>query len=261
MKGKKVNNNQATKYIGLGIGLILLFTLFYKLGQSSAKKALPLKVLKKAQAQDAQETEKKGIPYQVEALSFNPRIFLYHNFLLPKQCDYLINLGSEYSISADSNSPYGAFLLNHQRDSIIKDIEHLIAEWTQIPIENGEVMFLRQTPAGIELPNHVDYFYGPDSEQYIGDQGNRLASVIIFLEEPEQGGEVYFPEAKIKIPCKKGDALLYFNLKADGSLDEASVHSFAKVVKGNKWTLTKWLRQSPAYHQQSTVDDHKDAVA
>jgi hypothetical protein len=37
-------------------------------------------------------------------------------------------------------------------------------------------------------------------------------------------------------------ALLFWNLHADGSMDPHSLHSGCPVVQGNKWSATKWIR-------------------
>lgn len=37
-----------------------------------------------------------------------------------------------------------------------------------------------------------------------------------------------------------GDALLFYNLKPDGTQDVSSLHTGCPVLKGVKWTATKW---------------------
>lgn len=47
----------------------------------------------------------------------------------------------------------------------------------------------------------------------------------------------------------KGSALLFWSLRLDGSTDQSSMHAGCPVVRGTKWTATKWMRQGayPAY--------------
>lgn len=39
----------------------------------------------------------------------------------------------------------------------------------------------------------------------------------------------------------KGDAVLFFNLRVDGTPDTASVHRSRPVIVGEKWSATKWI--------------------
>lgn len=40
----------------------------------------------------------------------------------------------------------------------------------------------------------------------------------------------------------KGSALLFFSQTPDGTLDEKSLHTGCPVIKGDKWSATKWIR-------------------
>ncbi len=46
-------------------------------------------------------------------------------------------------------------------------------------------------------------------------------------------------------PARAGDALLFYNLRADGSLDPRAMHAGCPVLGGVKWTATKWLHAAP----------------
>ena len=43
----------------------------------------------------------------------------------------------------------------------------------------------------------------------------------------------------------RGDALLFYSLKPDGSEDSASLHGSCPVTEGEKWSATKWIHVSP----------------
>ncbi|KAF3326341.1 prolyl 4-hydroxylase [Carex littledalei] len=40
---------------------------------------------------------------------------------------------------------------------------------------------------------------------------------------------------------RKGDALLFFSLHPDATTDESSLHGSCPVIKGEKWSATKWI--------------------
>lgn len=39
---------------------------------------------------------------------------------------------------------------------------------------------------------------------------------------------------------KKGDAVAFWSLKTDGRLDQGALHGGCPVIKGVKWSATKW---------------------
>ncbi|URE30592.1 P4Hc [Musa troglodytarum] len=176
-----------------------------------------------------------------EVISWEPRAFVYHNFLSKEECEYLIELARPHmqkSTVADSTTGQikdsrvrtstGMFLHRGQ-DKIIRAIEKRIADYTFIPIEHGE---------GLQV---LHYEVGQKSDV-------------------EEGGETIFPNAKISsrslpwynelskcgenglsIKPKTGDALLFWSMKPDASLDPLSLHGGCPVIKGNKWSCTKWM--------------------
>lgn len=82
----------------------------------------------------------------------------------------------------------------------------------------------------------------------------------MYLTTPEEGGETVFPSASRKVSgpqwseCaregfavkpKRGDALLFYSLKPNGQKDEDSLHGSCPVLKGEKWSSTKWIHVVP----------------
>jgi prolyl 4-hydroxylase len=53
-----------------------------------------------------------------------------------------------------------------------------------------------------------------------------------------------------QVKPKKGDALLFWTFKPDGSRDEQSLHGACPVVRGTKWVITRWIHSRP-YHPSS----------
>ncbi|KVI02929.1 Prolyl 4-hydroxylase, alpha subunit [Cynara cardunculus var. scolymus] len=83
---------------------------------------------------------------------------------------------------------------------------------------------------------------------------------LVSMSDVEEGGETVFPSAKgnisavswwnqlsecgkdgLSVKPKMGDALLFWSMKPDASLDPSSLHGGCPVIKGNKWSSTKWI--------------------
>ncbi|XP_030524066.1 probable prolyl 4-hydroxylase 10 [Rhodamnia argentea] len=206
----------------------------------------------------------------VELISWEPRAFVYHNFLSENECKYLIEIAEPHmhkSTVVDSatgkskdsrvRTSSGTFL-KRGRDKIIRDIEKRIADFTFIPAEHGEGLQILHYEVGQKYEPHYDYFVDEYSTK---NGGQRIATILMYLSDVEEGGETVFPAAKgnfsavpwwnelsdcgkegLSVKPKMGDALLFWSMKPDGVLDESSLHGGCPVIKGNKWSSTKWLR-------------------
>ncbi|XP_031262683.1 probable prolyl 4-hydroxylase 10 [Pistacia vera] len=215
------------------------------------------------------ENDGKGEQW-VEVISWEPRAFVYHNFLTEEECKYLINLAKPHmqkstvvdsatGKSTDSRvrTSSGTFLARG-RDKIIRDIEKRISDFTFIPVEHGEGLQILHYEPGQKYEPHYDYFM---DEFNTRNGGQRMATVLMYLSDVEEGGETVFPAAKgnisavpwwnelsecgkkgLSVKPKMGDALLFWSMKPDASLDSSSLHGGCPVIKGNKWSSTKWIR-------------------
>ncbi|XP_047317594.1 probable prolyl 4-hydroxylase 10 [Impatiens glandulifera] len=205
-----------------------------------------------------------------EAISWEPRAFVYHNFLSKKECEYLINLAkpnmekssvvdNETGKSKDSRvrTSSGTFLPRGV-DKVISKIEKRIADYTFIPAEFGEGLQVLHYEVGQKYEPHFDYFL---DEFNTKNGGQRVATLLMYLSDVEEGGETVFPNAKgnhsavpwwnelsecgktgLSVKPKMGDALFFWSLKPDATLDPSSLHGGCPVIVGNKWSSTKWMR-------------------
>ncbi|CAI9763521.1 unnamed protein product [Fraxinus pennsylvanica] len=206
----------------------------------------------------------------VELISWEPRASVLHNFLSKEECEYMINLAKPHmqkSTVVDNNTgkskdsrvrtSSGTFL-PRGRDKIVRDIERRIADFTFIPVEHGEGLQVLHYEVGQKYEPHYDYFLDEFSTK---NGGQRIATVLMYLSDVEEGGETLFPAAKgnyssvpwwnelsecgkggLSVKPKMGDALLFWSMNPDATLDPSSLHGGCHVIKGNKWSSTKWIR-------------------
>uniref|UniRef100_A0A7S3QKD7 procollagen-proline 4-dioxygenase n=1 Tax=Dunaliella tertiolecta TaxID=3047 RepID=A0A7S3QKD7_DUNTE len=208
---------------------------------------------------------------EVIHLSWSPRAFLLKGFLSDEECDHLIAqaqpsmqkssvVDNETGKSVDSQirTSTGTFLRT-QADDIVSRIEKRVAQVTMIPQEHQEAMQILHYEYGQKYEPHNDYFHDPvNSAPSTG--GQRVATVLMYLTTPTEGGETVLPNADTKstgpewsecaqkglaVKAKRGDALLFYSLKPDGTEDPASLHGSCPVLGGEKWSATKWIHVSP----------------
>lgn len=180
---------------------------------------------------------------------------MYANFLTSDQCKELINQAApglhkssvvhhETGLPTDhpNRSSYGSFL-KRGSTPLISEIEQRIAQITGIPVEHGEDLQILRYEEGQEYKPHHDYFdlSKPPTTQALETAGQRIATFLIYLNTPEDGGGTYFPEANLEFESQEGNGLLF----KYPNMERESLHAGVPVRKGVKWVATKWLRQRP----------------
>ncbi|MCX6991504.1 MAG: 2OG-Fe(II) oxygenase [Chlamydiae bacterium] len=196
----------------------------------------------------------------MEKLSDSPLVYSCDQFLTDEECDHLIQLSLPFltrsAVMNDNNSgravhtdrtSSGAYIYPDMQDEVVKSIQKRIAEITSIPEAHGELMNVLHYDIGQEYKPHFDYF-NPEMLSRLercNRGGQRIATFIIYLNTPEEGGETIFPKAELKITPAKGKALLFYNVTESGAVDPESLHGGAPVIKGEKWIVTRWLRNCP----------------
>lgn len=79
-------------------------------------------------------------------------------------------------------------------------------------------------------------------EKFIGNSGQRTATILTYLEAPIEGGETSFPAINMTIPVVRGAAVLFHSMTPSVQEDYYSLHGGEPVKEGTKWCLTKWMR-------------------
>ncbi|XP_067936542.1 uncharacterized protein [Watersipora subatra] len=110
----------------------------------------------------------------------------------------------------------------------------LIQETTGLRKENGGKFQITSYPLHIGYKKHTDCTEGT------GELRDRMATILVYLDDVEVGGETEFTELGIKVRPKKGQALVWNNMNPKGECIPASVHEASKVTKGKKYILQRW---------------------
>jgi prolyl 4-hydroxylase len=186
-----------------------------------------------------------------------PRIVLFGNLLSAEECEEMIELSrGKLARSSVVNNETGAYDIHPHRTStgtyfnrgendLIRRIEARIAELVQYPEENGEpIQILHYEPGG-EYKPHFDYFdpKHPGNEQVLTQGGQRIATLVMYLNDVEAGGSTVFPEVGIDVLPRRGNAVYFAYCTENGTLDSRSLHGGSPVGAGEKWIATKWFRQ------------------
>jgi len=186
-----------------------------------------------------------------------PRILLFGDLLSAEECEALIEMSrgklersnvvdrqtGRYERHPDRTSEGTYF--RRAENGLITRIEKRIAELTGCPLERGEPIQVLHYNPGAEYKPHFDYFdpADPGNRQVLAMGGQRVATLIIYLNDVQGGGSTVFPDIGLDVLPRRGNAVFFAYSDDEGRLDSRTLHGGSPVAAGEKWIATKWLRQ------------------
>lgn len=185
-----------------------------------------------------------------------PVIRVLDNVLSAEECDQLIQISTnklqrskvidtvtgEETVIKERTS-YGAFFTVRE-DEFIAKLDERIAKLMNSPVEHGEGLQVLNYKVGGEYRTHVDYFSrAAEGEKHHLRGGQRVSTLVIYLNDVEEGGETTFPEIQLSVTPNKGSAVYFEYTNSLGQSDPMTLHAGAPVIRGEKWIATKWVRE------------------
>ena len=129
------------------------------------------------------------------------------------------------------------------QNALCARIEARIARLVDWPLDHGEGLQVLNYGPGAEYRPHHDYFdpAEPGSRVHLARGGQRVASVVMYLNTPGRGGATTFPDVHFEVAAVKGNAV-FFSYDRPHPMTR-TLHAGAPVIEGEKWIATKWLRE------------------
>lgn len=185
----------------------------------------------------------------------HPRVVVFGGLLSDDECDALVAQsesrlarsetvtltqdGSEVNAARTSDGMF----FDRGETELCKRIETRLAKLLRWPLENGEgLQVLRYRPGAEYLP-HYDYFDPQHSSTstILKRGGQRVGTIVMYLNTPEQGGSTVFPDIGLEVLPVKGNAVFFSYDRPHAST--RTLHGGSPVIAGEKWVATKWMRE------------------
>jgi prolyl 4-hydroxylase len=185
----------------------------------------------------------------------HPRVVVFGGLLSDAECDALVadaapRLSRSETVVVEtggnevnpSRTSHGMFF-GRGETALCQRIEARIAALLHWPVVNGEGLQVLQYPPGAEYKPHHDYFdpAQPGMGAVLARGGQRVGTLVIYLNTPEQGGGTVFPDVALEVAPVKGNAVFFSYDRPHA--DTRTLHGGAPVLAGEKWVATKWLRE------------------
>lgn len=185
----------------------------------------------------------------------HPRVVVLGNLLSAEECEALIASARPHLLrSLTVETKTGGEELNPDRTSSgmfftrgqtpeVAAVEARIARLLNWPLENGEGFQVLHYMPGAEYKPHYDYFdpAEPGTPTILRRGGQRVATLVMYLNEPARGGGTTFPDVGFEVAPVRGNAVFFSYDRAHPST--RTLHGGAPVIEGEKWVATKWLRE------------------
>lgn len=126
-----------------------------------------------------------------------------------------------------------------------KQLDEKIANFMGVPPECAEGIQGCKYNPGDYYKVHSDYFE-PEADPSTASAGARTWSFMIYLNDCWGGGSTYFHALDIAFRAKRGRAVYWHNLNADGTENKNTNHVAMPVGENSvKYIITKWFREKP----------------
>jgi len=225
------------------------------------------------------DTDLNEMNMTLRVLSCAPRAFEIRNFLSGVEVDHIIELatdmdldrsstsagedeGDEERDDSDTRTSYNAWVPREDSpiiDAIYRRAADLLrvdesllryrgdGEYPDWGSDNtiAESLQLVHYDVDQEYTAHHDFGFGDINAPA---QGERYATLLLYLNEGMEGGETSFPkwenaetEEGLDVVPEKGKAVLFYSQLPDGNMDDLSIHAARPVTKGEKWLMNLWV--------------------
>jgi prolyl 4-hydroxylase len=188
-----------------------------------------------------------------------PIIAALANVLSAEECEELIALARPRLKSPTVVDPTtGENRVAEYRDSeamfflpaetpLIAALEARFAAIMNLPVDHGEGFQVLRYGPGNQYSPHLDFLVpnNEPNEQSLRRSGQRVSSLVAYLNDVPGGGETTFPKLGLSVSPIRGNAVYFEYCNRRGQVDAASLHAGAPVTEGEKWALTKWMRERP----------------
>jgi len=115
------------------------------------------------------------------------------------------------------------------------------------PMQHMEAPMVLHYDVGEQIRPHFDFIdvNAPDYEQQIREQGQRMVTFLLYLNDGYEGGETTFPELGLVNRGVTGGGLYFLNADRQGQPDRRMLHTGSPPTSGEKWIVSQFIRNIP----------------
>ncbi|XP_034486712.1 prolyl 4-hydroxylase subunit alpha-2-like [Drosophila innubila] len=194
-------------------------------------------------------------PLKVELVLLDPFIVVYYDVLSPLEITELqtyarplLRRSAVYkagkNIFQTARTSKGTWIYKDHSNLTI-NIARRLEDMTDLTLEGSEGMHILNYGLGGHYFSHYDYFNISTEIDPESQKNERVATVLFYFTEVEQGGGTVFPKLQQIFNPQPGMAVFWYNLHDDGTPNNKTLHGACPVLVGSKWVMTQWIKLYP----------------
>lgn len=193
----------------------------------------------------------EGFGYDDDPTQFRePKI--YENFITDDDAQYILKM-AEYnyadSVVVGSENPEGirksqTYWLD-KYDAVAQKIIQKVCDIEGYSIEQSEdIQVVKYEVNGYYNEHHDSCCDDDDACREFIKDGNRILTMVIYLNDDFEGGATRFPILDKNFKPKKYSGILFYPMNKDGDkCHENSLHAGMPIIKGEKYIANVWIRE------------------
>lgn len=205
-----------------------------------------------------------GMEVEVQMRMHRPSLALFGSFLTPEECDELIALSrprmersrvivgegdvEENGVLAYSRTSEQANI-KRGTSALVDRIQRRVSLLTRWPEECMESLQVVHYGVGADFAPHHDYFCPNAHADLIAREGQRVGTLLMYLNTPQSGGATSFPDVELEIYPQRGAALFFGYPRPEP--ETHTLHAGVPLGEGEKWIATFFLRDRAQQPQGS----------
>ena len=156
----------------------------------------------------------------------------------------LVDPASGRDVVSTLRSSFGMFFQPGENE-LVSRLDQRLSALMNLPVENGEGLQVLHYQTGAGSEPHFDYLQPANAANRgsIARSGQRVSTLVTYLNDVPEGGQTVFPNLGWSVSPLRGNAVYFEYCDAAGRVDPRSLHASAPVLRGEKWVVTKWMRQ------------------
>lgn len=182
------------------------------------------------------------------------QLYTIDNFMTQDECETIENLISQNLRPSTVTEKNADKLYRTSRTcdlgllkfKAVAAIDEKIAKALGVRAAYSETIQGQRYDGGQEYKEHTDYFADASPETYAQltkDMGDRTWTFMVYLNDVEKGGGTHFVRLNKTFTPKRGSAVVWNNLDAQGVPNYDTLHAGLPVEAGHKSIITKWFRE------------------
>jgi prolyl 4-hydroxylase len=179
-------------------------------------------------------------------------LFFVQGFVTQEECEAIVALIDKTAVPSTlyAGTEIDGFRTSYSGNldpwhPIVSTIESRLCHLMGIDKRYGETLQGQRYSVGQQFKPHHDYFFTSqaywENERVSG--GQRSWTAMIYLNEPEKGGETNFGKVGMCVSPRTAMLVMWNNMDDVGAPRDITQHEGMPVEAGTKYIVTKWFRE------------------